>query len=620
MYPTTHLGRAIIVVVAILLAGSALSAAVPGPRVRWIRLDTAHFTFFASATERATRALAHDLEELRAALQVLLPGAELRSPVPTFIYVFEDRIDFAPYRPIYGGRFDEVDGYFLTHADGNFMALNGDTRTNPRRTVFHEYLHEVERRNLPGLPLWLAEGLAEVYSSFESLADGTGIVGRPHRGHALLLQRQPLMPLAELLALGRDDRAYHRGGIRDLVYAQSWALTHYLLFDAAHRVALEAYLAALAAGDGDGADAAYARLFADPEAIDAGLRIYVRGRYPVAGVPLAAAAAETDAVALTVLPYHEVLQRLGDLLAHSAPEHAEAAGEHYRAALEVRPDHAPAIAGLGYLADRGGDLEQAIGHYRRAAATAPEDARLQYLHGQGLLRSLGSSALTPAATSDAQRSVIREARAALARSTALDPSFGSAWADLGFTYAVEAEPPPEAAQVLARAEVLLPERLDIAFNRFLVLTRLGARADAEALYRARLEPAASPEVLVQARTALLNLDIEEANRLADQGRYAALVPVLEKIVARADDPEVRAKAARQLSILSAADLRREVAPAPPEARYQLAVRLVAKGSLREAESILESLAAELPDGTIRDQVAALLDDVRSKRRGNSGRR
>lgn len=315
---------------AVLPSAAVAGDALPGARQRWIRLESAHFTFFSSATDRSTRALARDLEELRSALEVLLPGAELKSPVATWIYVFEDRIDFAPYRPIFEGRSAQVDGYFLARRDGNFVALNGDSRTDPRRTVLHEYLHEVTRHNLPGLPLWLSEGLAEVYSTFRTRADGAGVVGLPHREHVGRLRRGPLVPLEELLTLGRGDRAYHRGGIREVVYAQSWALVHMFLFGE-RRIDFDRYLAALRSGEN--VEAAYERLLADRQAIEAELRRYVRGRYPGTEVPLTADARGTRDLAIEKMSHREVLWRLGTLLAHIGPAHFESARAHFLAVL-----------------------------------------------------------------------------------------------------------------------------------------------------------------------------------------------------------------------------------------------------------------------------------------------
>ena len=613
----------------ILAAWAAVpTEAVPNSSKRWTRLDSPNFTLFSSATERTTRGLARDLEELRAALQTLLPDAELHSPVPTWIYVFQHRVDFAPYRPIYEGRRGEVDGYFLAHAHGNFVAIDGDARSDPRRTILHEYLHEIERRNLPGLPLWLAEGLAEVYSSFTTRGS-EAIVGLPHRNYGLLFRRQPLMPLAELMAIGRGDRDYHRGAQRDMFYAQSWALAHMLAIGGDYDDAFQTYLQALAAGED--ATEAFVRIIGEIEAIDLALRTYVKGRYPVRTLPRDEIAADQALGTVQRLPYVEVLFRLGDLLAHGDAAQLDEAARHFEAALEVQPNHAPSIAGLGFLAEREGEPERALRHYARATAADPRDARLAYLYGQGLLRSVGLTVLAAGALTPEQRESVLTARQALTRSTALAPEFGEAWVELGFTYSVESVPPPEALRALERAHALLPERTDVAYNLFLVLTRLGERERAQALFDAVLEPFAEPQVLVPARNALLSIDIAQINQLLEAQRLDDLEPLLERVVASAEEcaedgeqslggipcsPDRRAlvaQARQQLDQLRVAGLANP-STAETDGLYRQATRHAAAGEYAAAEKTLDQLVALLEEGEARDEALELLAVVRSQRR------
>lgn len=615
---------ALAVALALVVGAASPSEAIPSPSKRWTRLDSPNFTLFSSATERTTRSLARDLEELRAALKTLLPDAELHSPVPTWIYVFQHRVDFAPYRPIYDGRREEVDGYFLAHAHGNYVAIDGDARSDPRRTILHEYLHEVERRNLPGLPLWLAEGLAEVYSSFATRGS-EAIVGLPHRNHGLLFRRQPLMPLAELLAIGRGDRDYHRGAQRDMFYAQSWALAHMLAIGGDYGDALKTYLRALAVGED--ANEAFVRIVGDVDIVEMALRTYVRGRYPVLTLKRDEAAAEQALGSVQRLPYVEVLFRLGDLLAHGDAVQLDAAAKHFAVALETNPKHAPSIAGLGLLAERAGDPSQALRYYGQAAQADPNDARLAYLYGQGLLRSVGLAELAAGATTPEQHDTVLAARQALARSTLLAPDFGEAWVELGFTYSIEEVPSPDALVALERAHALLPERIDVAYNLFLVLTRLGERGPAEQLLATVIEPFAEPEVLVQAQRAMLGLDIAQVNRLLEAQRLEELEPLLERIAVSsaacasqngltpcpAESEAMAAQARQQLDQLRAVGLAAR-STAETDGLYRQATRHAAAGEYAAAEKALDQLVALLEDGDERDEALELLAVVRSQRR------
>ena len=65
--------------------------------------------------------------------------------------------------------------------------------------IFHEYTHLLLRRNDEIWPLWLKEGMAEMYSTFE-VSDGYHVrIGQPIDHHLQLLAHEPLMPLHQNL-------------------------------------------------------------------------------------------------------------------------------------------------------------------------------------------------------------------------------------------------------------------------------------------------------------------------------------------------------------------------------------------------------------------------------------
>ncbi|MFP5284392.1 MAG: hypothetical protein ACLGI9_01495, partial [Thermoanaerobaculia bacterium] len=138
--------------------------------------------------------------------------------------MFKDGRTLAPYRLVFEGRPVDVGGYFLSRPEANYVAVNADPRGDARSIVYHEYLHSVLRNNYPGLPLWLHEGLAQLYSTFVE-----GRIGRPIEDHARFVQSNPLLPVSELFALDVHSKDYHEGARRKVFYAQTWALAHYLL-------------------------------------------------------------------------------------------------------------------------------------------------------------------------------------------------------------------------------------------------------------------------------------------------------------------------------------------------------------------------------------------------------
>lgn len=78
-------------------------------------------------------------------------------------------------------------------------------------------------------PVWLEEGLAEVFSTFEVRKDQAEW-GRAIGEHVLILNRMAPLSLAQLLAVGRGE-LFHGDSLQTgIVYAESWAFVHYLIF------------------------------------------------------------------------------------------------------------------------------------------------------------------------------------------------------------------------------------------------------------------------------------------------------------------------------------------------------------------------------------------------------
>ncbi|HWN43288.1 MAG TPA: hypothetical protein VNW71_13765, partial [Thermoanaerobaculia bacterium] len=293
--------------------------ALPADADAWIRLDSEHFTLFANAGERPTRRLAADLERLRATLAQLDPDLKLSSPSPTFLFVFKDGRALSPYRLVFEGKPVDVGGYFLARPEANYVAINADPRGDARSIVYHEYLHYVLRNNYPGLPLWLHEGMAQLYSTFDTNG-AEARIGRPIEDHARWLRSNPLLPVSELFALDAHSRDYHKGARRSVFYAQTWALAHYLLVGNPGRRDLTLrYLRTLSRGEPAGE--------AFGGELDAELRAYVkRGVFTHIAAP-AGAVAESG-LRVAPLPRADLLARLGLLLSFLDPSRKADAEEH----------------------------------------------------------------------------------------------------------------------------------------------------------------------------------------------------------------------------------------------------------------------------------------------------
>ncbi len=556
----------------------------------WIELRTPNFTLFTNAGESNTRRIAADLERLRDALSQLAPDVALSSPTPTYIFVFKNATSFQPYLRTYAGKPLESGGYFLSTQLANYVAINGDRRGDGRSIIYHEYLHYVLRNQFASLPLWLHEGLAEYYSTFEVAGDEAKI-GLPIVEHVAWLRKNPMIPLIDLFAVDERSKEYNEDSRRGAFYAESWALVHYLISGNSERRRQASEYLRLAQS-GAPPDKIFEQAFgAGPATLERELRNYVKGylfnftRAPIR--PEANVAMETRPMA-----WADVLYHLGDLLSDLDDEHRTAAAEHFRAALAERPDHGPALAGLGHLAELAGRPQEARPWYEKAAKVAPDHFLVQYLYANNLIEDPGPDSL-------------RQARAALAKAVQLRPDFGEAWARLGYTYQAEERLPVEAVQVLETAHRLLPSRPDVAHNLAVVYARAGERRKAEALIENVLVPRGDPEVVASAREALLDEDYIQAEELIGEQRLEEALTRLEKIRAQTTQEARRATLTARIGEIQAAlSFNRFVD------QYNQAVALANKGDVRGAVAILEPLAETTPNPTQADQARRLLERLK----------
>ena len=100
------------------------------------------------------------------------------------------------------------------------------------------------------VPVWLREGLAEVYATFQERDGGkSAVLGAPDPDHLRLLQNTSLIPLQDLIAVTQMSPIYNEGDRRGVLYAESWALVHYLMYgNKARAPQLTAFLAAVKSG------------------------------------------------------------------------------------------------------------------------------------------------------------------------------------------------------------------------------------------------------------------------------------------------------------------------------------------------------------------------------------
>src|SRR5262249_23710358 len=172
---------------------------------KWIAIGTKHFNVVSNADEKDARQTVLKLEQFRAAF-VALFGIHNESPVPINVIAFRNDGAFKPFKPLYNGKPSNVAGYFQRGEDENIIALNISAgEEQPFRIIFHEYTHLLTAYAQRDWPLWLKEGLAELYSTFEiNVNKNEVLLGKPIGNHVLLLRQSKLIPLERLFQVKHD--------------------------------------------------------------------------------------------------------------------------------------------------------------------------------------------------------------------------------------------------------------------------------------------------------------------------------------------------------------------------------------------------------------------------------
>jgi tetratricopeptide (TPR) repeat protein len=546
----------------------ANGADLPGPRQRWIDLRTTNFVIFSHAGERATRAIASDLEELHAVLGTL-SSLDLSSPIPTYIYVFRDDRDFKPYKPLRQGRPSTLSGYFGPRALGNYIAIDGNARRDATGIVYHEYVHYFVANNLPGLPLWFEEGLAELYSSLR-IRGKTVEFGFPDPYHLVLLRNSPLISLHELLTADHHSELYNARDRKSMFYAQSWALVHYLLVGSdERRNQTPAFLDLVVAGVPPAE--ALARAFdTDERGLEKELRSYSQREFfshlesPVS--------IDVDLpMTLRRMSHADVLYRLGDLLAEQEEPRPEASG-YFEAAVEVDPRHGLSWSALGVLAEQHARWDDAREFHDRALEASPEEFLVQYRAGV-FLHERGRD--------------IDGAVVALEHATDLAPGFGPAWVELTAAYRASGERGPEVIAAAENAHRLSPARDDVTLDLLRLYLADDRRDAAIALVEGSF--VGSPGYRARAWSNVVDNDLERTRLFLAEGHL--------------DDAEQRLALAQEnignTSAPAAFLQRGEALRADLELlrfgrRYDEAVELYNRGEHQAVRTILEDLLDDLP--------------------------
>jgi hypothetical protein len=108
----------------------------------------------------------------------------------------------------------------------DYIAIGPVGEGQARRTAVHEYIHLLVKHSEMKLPLWMNEGLAELYSTIDEYG-GKIRVGNPIDHHLFQLTNDWL-ELKRIVAAGHESAEYNKKEHVGLFYSTSWALMHML--------------------------------------------------------------------------------------------------------------------------------------------------------------------------------------------------------------------------------------------------------------------------------------------------------------------------------------------------------------------------------------------------------
>jgi tetratricopeptide (TPR) repeat protein len=400
----------------LLFAALAWACSARAAETEWLKLQAPSFGVISQLSEPETRAWAVEFEQFVGALHELYSVDEVALP-PLTIVLFRGSREFAPYRLRTASGQARVSAFFGNTGDWSVIGMPGNGRdAATRETIFHEAVHWFATASGTPQPLWFAEGLAEVLSTFE-VVDGHGRWGRAIEGNVAYLTDAGLMPMEQMLRASQDDVLH--GDERDRFYPQAWAFVHSLMFGngGANGPTLAAFLRELEVANVDAAvrgtfDKSYDELTND-------LRRYLDGgQYGYADVALRDRSGEMRVEPASDASVAFALGRLA-----TVGGNLDLASAHAAEVIALSP-HSPAGHELAaYAAHEAGDMDAAARALERAIAHGSRESWIYATTADRLLadnqrRSGTLDELLPAETARAAADLYERALLLRPRNTA----------------------------------------------------------------------------------------------------------------------------------------------------------------------------------------------------------
>ena len=444
------------------LCGEAFGASGPELLSRpWFEARSGHFNAYSCGNTQDVARLVARLEQFRDAYFMLAGSNAVVSP-PIEVIAFPDHESMEPFLPVYRGKPANLAAFFSRGSDENIIVLYlSASRSGALGLIFHEYTHLLLRRNQRFWPLWLIEGMAEIYATFELTGGSTVRIANPIASHLRTLEQGTLMPLKDLFAVSHDAPEYNERDRQGIFYSESWLLAHYLVSggNPALRNRFGQLTTLLRAGQSP------EQAFTNAIQISlAGMENELRRYLEQKKFPPLALTVRSDLTAPRMLSWRPVLSgevcfRLGDELLRIG--RTEKAAEYFQQAKQRAPDSPLSFEGLGLLAAEQHNHTEAVHQFGEAIAHGSTSFMAHYMFAR---EKLAVTAKTPDRYSRIKPELAVEIRAQLKKSLALMPDFGPAHHLLGFLELVQQDDLAAAERHLQKAIQLEPENQSYPFS------------------------------------------------------------------------------------------------------------------------------------------------------------
>jgi hypothetical protein len=476
----------------------------------WFETHSAHFNLYSCGAPQDVNKLAARLEQFREAY-TLLAGTQAVASPPIVAVAFPDVESMQPFLPLYQGKPQNLAGLFKRDRDENLIVLalrDTNSAFTGMGVIFHEYAHLLFRRNACIWPLWLQEGMAEVYSTFETSGYIVRI-GRPIEAHLRLLAQRPLPPLRRLFGVTRESPEYNDRERQGMFYAQSWLLTHYLM--AGGSLAFQTRFGRFTTllHEGQVPEQAFTNaLQTSLPAMEDALRRYLeRGEFEPIQWALPMDLSAPRMLTTRGLTPGETCFRLGNVLLRLG--RLDSAESFFERARKLAPESPLPHEGLGLLAEQRKQREVALREMQEAVRRGSTNFLAHFIYGRERYRL----------TEDAQgrHSPLKKVQAAemrrvLQRPVALMPDFGPGHQLLGFFETVQGENLAAAEQHLRRAVELEPENQSYLISLAQVQMRKGDSDAARRTIGPLLLPSVEAELREHAQELMQELDPDRSRR------------------------------------------------------------------------------------------------------------